>query len=192
MNSRISFWRGQVVRVGVMAASIGGKSSVSQDGVHRRESLTASRRVPTLPLRSSCSARRPPRCPTPLAIERHRARQRARASSSTAIRRCPWSRSTSGTTSARRTSGRGTHRLRAPVRAHALPGQRARRHQRALPPRPEVGGVANGSTWYDRTNYYETLPSRQPRARALARVGPHGLPAAGIDPGEARDASARW
>ena len=24
----------------------------------------------------------------------------------------------------------------------------------------EVGGVANGSTWYDRTNYYETLPSR--------------------------------
>jgi zinc protease len=23
-----------------------------------------------------------------------------------------------------------------------------------------VGGVANGSTWYDRTNYYETLPSR--------------------------------
>lgn len=25
----------------------------------------------------------------------------------------------------------------------------------------EVGGVANGSTWYDRTNYYETLPSHQ-------------------------------
>lgn len=24
----------------------------------------------------------------------------------------------------------------------------------------EVGGVANGSTWYDRTNYYETLPAR--------------------------------
>ncbi len=24
-----------------------------------------------------------------------------------------------------------------------------------------VGGVANGSTWYDRTNYYETLPSNQ-------------------------------
>jgi zinc protease len=24
-----------------------------------------------------------------------------------------------------------------------------------------VGGVANGSTWYDRTNYYETLPSHQ-------------------------------
>ena len=22
----------------------------------------------------------------------------------------------------------------------------------------QVGGVANGSTWYDRTNYYETLP----------------------------------
>lgn len=25
----------------------------------------------------------------------------------------------------------------------------------------QVGGVANGSTWYDRTNYYETLPSAQ-------------------------------
>ncbi len=25
----------------------------------------------------------------------------------------------------------------------------------------KVGGVANGSTWYDRTNYYETLPSNQ-------------------------------
>jgi zinc protease len=24
----------------------------------------------------------------------------------------------------------------------------------------QVGGVANGSTWYDRTNYYETLPSQ--------------------------------
>jgi len=24
-----------------------------------------------------------------------------------------------------------------------------------------VGGVANGSTWYDRTNYYETVPSHQ-------------------------------
>jgi len=24
----------------------------------------------------------------------------------------------------------------------------------------QAGGVANGSTWYDRTNYYETLPSR--------------------------------
>jgi zinc protease len=24
-----------------------------------------------------------------------------------------------------------------------------------------VGGVANGSTWYDRTNYYETLPAHQ-------------------------------
>lgn len=23
----------------------------------------------------------------------------------------------------------------------------------------QVGGVANGSTWYDRTNYYETVPA---------------------------------
>ena len=43
-----------------------------------------------------------------------------------------------------------------------------------------VGGVANGSTWFDRTNYYETLPAHEPRARALARVGPHGLPAPGM------------
>ncbi len=25
----------------------------------------------------------------------------------------------------------------------------------------QVGGVANGSTWYDRTNYYETVPAHQ-------------------------------
>ena len=25
----------------------------------------------------------------------------------------------------------------------------------------QVGGVANGSTWLDRTNYYETMPSHQ-------------------------------
>jgi len=25
----------------------------------------------------------------------------------------------------------------------------------------KIGGVANGSTWYDRTNYYETVPSHQ-------------------------------
>jgi zinc protease len=25
----------------------------------------------------------------------------------------------------------------------------------------QIGGVANGSTWYDRTNYYETLPANQ-------------------------------
>lgn len=25
----------------------------------------------------------------------------------------------------------------------------------------QVGGVANGSTWYDRTNYYETIPAHQ-------------------------------
>jgi zinc protease len=25
----------------------------------------------------------------------------------------------------------------------------------------QIGGVANGSTWYDRTNYYETLPAHQ-------------------------------
>lgn len=25
----------------------------------------------------------------------------------------------------------------------------------------QIGGVANGSTWYDRTNYYETLPSHE-------------------------------
>ncbi len=50
----------------------------------------------------------------------------------------------------------------------------------------EVGGTANGSTWYDRTNYFETPAGAPFRAGALAGVGPDGLPAAGDDPGEAR------
>ena len=54
----------------------------------------------------------------------------------------------------------GPHRLRPPVRAHALPGERStcgtNEHFRYI---QQVGGVANGSTWYDRTNYYETVPA---------------------------------
>jgi len=38
--------------------------------------------------------------------------------------------------------------------AHVRPGDHFRLVQ-------EAGGVANGSTWFDRTNYYETLPSHQ-------------------------------
>ncbi|MEM6454074.1 MAG: pitrilysin family protein [Acidobacteriota bacterium] len=38
--------------------------------------------------------------------------------------------------------------------AHVGPNEHFRHVQRA-------GGNANGSTWYDRTNYYETLPSNQ-------------------------------
>ena len=34
----------------------------------------------------------------------------------------------------------------------------------------------NGTTSFDRTNYFETLPRQPARARPLARIRPHGLP----------------
>ena len=79
--------------------------------------------------------------------------------SSTATPRCRWWRSTSGITSARRTSGRGapaspTCSSTCSSRAASTSG--TNEHFRYI---QQVGGVANGSTWYDRTNYYETLPA---------------------------------
>ena len=44
----------------------------------------------------------------------------------------------------------------------------------------------NGTTWLDRTNYFETLPSHQLDLGALARGGPHGDAARGAEPGEPR------
>ena len=43
----------------------------------------------------------------------------------------------------------------------------------------EAAGASdlNGTTDYDRTNYFETVPVESGRARAVARVGSHGLPA---------------
>ena len=37
-----------------------------------------------------------------------------------------------------------------------------------------AGGTMNGTTWLDRTNYFETMPSPPARARALARGRPDG------------------
>ena len=34
----------------------------------------------------------------------------------------------------------------------------------------QVGGVANGSTWYDRTNYYETLPASEENLEFAIRL----------------------
>ena len=49
-----------------------------------------------------------------------------------------------------------------------------------------AGGTMNGSTWLDRTNYYETLPVAPGRARAVARGGPDGHAARRPEPGEPR------
>ena len=56
----------------------------------------------------------------------------------------------------------GPHRLRPPVRAHALPGQRATSaptSTSATSSRSAASPTARPG--YDRTNYYETLPSHQ-------------------------------
>ena len=49
-----------------------------------------------------------------------------------------------------------------------------------------AGGTMNGTTWLDRTNYFETLPSPPAGARALARGGPDGDAARRAQPGEPR------
>ena len=54
-----------------------------------------------------------------------------------------------------------------------------------------AGGTLNGSTWLDRTNYFETRAVEPARARALARGESHGLAAAGDDAAEARHAARR-
>ena len=40
-----------------------------------------------------------------------------------------------------------------------FPGLGPRPQERPLPPLEEVGGTANATTWFDRTNYFETVPS---------------------------------
>ncbi len=81
------------------------------------------------------------------------------ASSSTATRACHWSRSTSGTTWAPETNVRGRTGLAHLFEHMLFQGSGhvgTNDHFRLI---QQVGGVANGSTWYDRTNYYETLPA---------------------------------
>ena len=57
----------------------------------------------------------------------------------------------------------GTHRLRAPLRAHDVPGLEARRRptRTSSCSRPRARSDINGTTDFDRTNYFETVPSNQ-------------------------------
>ena len=73
----------------------------------------------------------------------------------------------------------GTHRLRAPLRAHDVPGLEARRRRHALQAARGRGRAPNinGTTDFDRTNYFETRALESARARAVARVRSHGLSA---------------
>ncbi len=73
--------------------------------------------------------------------------------------------------------GVGPDRLRAPVRAVMFTGSGNvpyGLHDRLT---EGVGGINNGSTDNDRTNYYETVPSNYLEIGAVARVRSHGLPA---------------
>ena len=56
----------------------------------------------------------------------------------------------------------GQDRLRAPLRAHDVPGLGARRRAASTSAScRQRGGTLNGSTWLDRTNYFETLPTNE-------------------------------
>ena len=58
--------------------------------------------------------------------------------------------------------GAGPHRLRAPVRAHDVPGIEARAGRFAFPsPRRRGATGINGTTDFDRTNYSRPCPSNQ-------------------------------
>ena len=51
-------------------------------------------------------------------------------------------------------------------------------------PLQQAGAVLNGSTNADRTNYWEVVPTQQPRTGAVDGIGPDGLPAARADRSE--------
>ena len=53
----------------------------------------------------------------------------------------------------------GPHRLRAPVRAPDVRGLGAPRHGGYFQPLQRAGGLLNGSTNADRTNYWEVVPT---------------------------------
>ena len=70
------------------------------------------------------------------------------------------------------------HRLRASLRApdvHGIGPRQAGRVRRAGSKR--AGGDNNGSTENDRTNYYDQRAVERARARAVPRIGSHGLSA---------------
>ena len=85
----------------------------------------------------------------------------------------------------------GPHRIRAPVRAHALPRLGRRRGERAL--RARAARRRNAER-IDVARAHELLRDRSvepARARPLARSEPHGQAAAGDDAAEARHAARR-
>ena len=53
------------------------------------------------------------------------------------------------------------------------------------------GARLNATTWFDRTNYFETVPDRRPRAGAVARGRPARPPPRRRDPGEPRQPARR-
>ena len=55
----------------------------------------------------------------------------------------------------------------------------------------QVGGVLNGSTWYDRTNYYETLPTHHLRLGLWLESDRMGLLLAALT-AEKLELSAKW
>ena len=55
---------------------------------------------------------------------------------------------------------RGAHRVRAPLRAHDVPGLASTCRTRSTSPMSSAWAASmNGSTWLDRTNYFETVPA---------------------------------
>ena len=86
--------------------------------------------------------------------------------------------------------GAGPHRLRAPLRAHDVPELEARARGLAL--QAARGRRRQRHQRHDRLRPHQLLRDRaveSARARAVARVGPHGLPAREGRPGGARRTS---
>ena len=69
----------------------------------------------------------------------------------------------------------GPHRLRAPVRAPDVPGLRRTSGRWSSSSLVEAnGGVLNGSTRFDFTNYFQVVPAHVARDRAVGRGRPDG------------------
>ncbi len=86
----------------------------------------------------------------------------------------------------------GPHRVRAPLRAHDVPGLGARRRRRAL--RAARGRRRVAHQRHDELRPHQLLrgPAVEPaRAGAVARDRPHGLPARHARPGEALEPAGR-
>ena len=94
--------------------------------------------------------------------------------------------STSGTTSAPSTSSRA--RPASPTSSSTSCSRAAEHVAKAehIALVQAAGGTMNGTTWLDRTNYFETLPSHQLELGPVAGGRPDGDPARRPEPGEPR------